>query len=116
MKRLIGCIFAILVLIFSVSCTTLIKGNVMESSNIKFIMIAEILEVDDKILVDVKESQYAFGEYLLITHENTIFLNCSGETINKSELKKGDIIEVYYNGQVMLSLPPQVVAHKIKLK
>ena len=80
-----------------------------------FVLKGVVRSVDEKIEVEVIESDYAFGTYLVITSENTDFIANDGAKINKSDIKNGDIIEITYNGQTMLSLPPQIVAHKIKV-
>lgn len=83
--------------------------------NEEFILKAKVLSVGDKIEVEVIESDYAFGVYLVITSNETEFLNASNAVINKNDLKTNSVIEITYGGQVMMSLPPQIVAKKIKV-
>ena len=87
-----------------------------EQNNADITMVAEILEISDTILVDVKESDIAFGVYTLIPAESVKYFSCDGSKIAKNDLKVGDLIEVKYSGQVMLSIPPQVVAYSITVK
>ena len=86
-----------------------------EGSSQAFVLKAIVSTVGEKIEVEIIESDYAFGTYLVITSDNTDFIGKDGSKINKSDLKSGDTVEITYNGQTMLSLPPQIVAHKIKV-
>lgn len=103
--------FAILTIIicsiFNISCV-----NTGED----FKMIAEVINLGEKIEVEVLESDVAYGNYLVIISNETDFKTIIGEKIEKQDLNVGDIIEIYYGGQVMMSYPPQIVAKKIVLK
>lgn len=87
----------------------------MVEENNKVEMTAIIIEIEERLLVDVLQSEYAFGEYLLLLNNATIFYNKVGEKISKNQLRVGDKIKVKYSGQVMLSIPPQVVAYEIEV-
>ena len=63
--------------------------------------------------IEVIESDYAFGIYWVIVPNSTPILDKNGDNIQLSSLKEGDIIKVTYNGQTMMSYPPQIVALKI---
>ena len=63
--------------------------------------------------IEVIESDYAFGIYWVIVPDNTPILDKNGDNIQLSSLKEGDIVKVTYNGQTMMSYPPQIVALKI---
>ena len=76
-------------------------------------MVAEIVNLGTKIEVAVLQSEYTFGNHLVITSDATDFIGRNGEKITKSDLKVGDKVEILYGGQVMMSLPPQIVASKI---
>ena len=80
-----------------------------------FVLKAIVTTVGEKIEVEVIESDYAFGTYLVITGEQTEFLDVNGNKISKNNLVSGNVIEITYGGQVMMSLPPQIVASKIKI-
>ena len=82
--------------------------------NETFVMRAEIENIEDKITVKVYESEYADGTYLIIYGESTVFSTSDASSISVSDLKAGDKIEITYNGQVMMSYPPQVAAIEIK--
>ena len=80
-----------------------------------FVLKAVVNTVTDRLEVEVIESDYAFGVYWVLVNENTKFENSEGETINLSDVKPGDTIEITYGGQVMMSYPPQIVAQKVTL-
>lgn len=63
--------------------------------------------------IEVIESDYAFGIYWVIVPNSTPILDKNGDNIQLSSLKEGDIVKVTYNGQTMMSYPPQIVALKI---
>lgn len=75
-----------------------------------FVMIAKITRIDEKILVEVIESKYASGAYLVLTSSDTLFYDKNGNEIKRGQIKAGDIVILTYTGQVMLSLPPQIIA------
>lgn len=76
-------------------------------------MTASVSEVGEYIAVEVLESEYTFGTHWVITSEKTCFLDNRGREIQREEIKPGDTVEILYNGQVMLSYPPKIVARKI---
>ena len=114
MKRIFSII--ILVLTLGVFCSCRGGSDDNSSTDEGFKMIAEIKLVGEKIEVDVIEAEYADGAYLIITSELTDFVDESGKKIDKGDLKEGDKVEITYNGQVMMSIPPQVAALKIVIK
>jgi hypothetical protein len=82
----------------------------------EFILKAIVKEIqNDRIVVEVIESDYAFGIYHILTFDTTKYLNANGSLINRSNIKIGDTIELTYSGQTMLSYPPQVVAYSIRI-
>ncbi len=89
------------------------KEEKMDNQSVQ--MIAKVLKNDDVFLVDVIESEYTFGEYILIVNDTTTISDKKGNKIKKTDLTVGDKIKVSYSGQVMLSYPPQVVAYKIEV-
>lgn len=101
------------ILAFNLMACNVNKGEEMDQSNIKVSFIAEIISIEENILVNVLESQYTSGEHILIITDKTQYLDSDGNKIEKSNLNVGDKIKVDYSGQVMLSYPPQVVAYII---
>ena len=80
-----------------------------------FVLKAVVNAVTDRLEVEVIESDYAFGVYWVLINENTKFGNKDSKTISLSDVKPGNTIEITYNGQTMLSYPPQIVAWKVTL-
>ena len=78
-------------------------------------MVASITEISDRITVEVLESPYTFGTHWVITAPSTEYYAKDGRLISRSDLKVGDKVEILYSGQVMMSLPPQIVAAKISV-
>ena len=76
-------------------------------------MTATITALGEKIEVNVIESDYASGIYWVITSNETAYLDAKGKEITRNDLQVGDTVEILYSGQVMMSLPPQIVALKI---
>ena len=80
------------------------------------IMTARIEAMGEKIRVMVTESEYTWGPHLVITTDKTKYYAPNGTEISRDKLTNGRIVEITYSGQVMLSNPPQIVAHKITVK
>lgn len=88
------------------------SGEGEGGADVKVKMTATVDELGEKITVTVIESEYAYGVYWVITG-NDEFYNKNGEKISRDEICVGDTVEIIYNGQVMMSYPPQIVARKI---
>ena len=82
----------------------------------EFTMTAEVRGIDEKIEVEVIRAEYATGPYLIITSDKTKFTDSDGGKITRADISVGDTIEIIYGGQVMMSYPPQIVAHEIVRK
>jgi len=78
-----------------------------------FEMTATVLELGEKILVNVTEAEYAEGHYLVILSDTIEILDALGGKLEKADLAVGNTVKIEYNGQVMMSIPPQIVATKI---
>ena len=81
-----------------------------------FIMSARVKSLGEKLLVEVIESPYADGEYVVNTSPTTNVITADGAAAFLSDIKVGDTIEITYTGQVMLSLPAQIIALEIVIK
>lgn len=82
----------------------------------KVMMTAEIKSVSDRIEVEVIDGEYEVsGIFWVIVADFTEIYGANGSEILPSDLKAGDKIQINYNGQVMMSYPPQIVAHEIKV-
>jgi len=104
--------FAILPMLFS--CKAEDNDKIDDETN-EFKMLAIVKNVSEYLEVEVIESDYAFGEYWVITPQETEFFDSNGNKISRSDLKAGDKIEISYSGQVMMSYPPKIVAHSVRL-
>ena len=82
----------------------LYKGKIVSNENTRYIE------------VEIIDSQIAFGKYLVLVDAATVYQDSEGNEITRDDLKVDDVIEISFSGQVMMSLPPQIYAHKITLK
>ena len=103
--------FAILPLLFSCKSENENKGDEKQ----EFKLLAIVKNVGERLEVEVIESDYAFGEYWVLTHEETEYSDKGGNEISREDLKPEQKIEITYGGQVMMSYPPQIVASEIKI-
>ena len=124
MKRIIALILNIVALALCMGCLFSCGNNEQpegeqpngDKPGSGFSMIATVDDVGEKIKVNVIEAKYTSGVHLVITNSYTEFYGKDGKAIAKSDLKVGDTVEILYSGQVMMSLPPQIVAAKITVK
>ena len=116
MKKLILLSLLLLLPLLLLSCDEAETPEEEPPANTGVQMTAKILAMGDKIEVEVLESPYADGVYHVITSDATTYLNKDGQTIAKSDLALGDTVIISYSGQVMMSIPPQIVATKIALQ
>ena len=79
-------------------------------------MRAVIRAINEKIEVDVLESEYTSGVHWVLTNNSTVFLNPDGELLSREDLCVGDTVRILYSGQIMLSYPPQIVALEITVE
>ena len=113
MKKYIVVLAFVLLACLLFACS--VDGEVENVEGVK--MTAVIKALNENIEVEVIEGEYgASGIYWVkISSDATIF-DSNGARITKSNLKVGDVIEITYSGQVMLSYPPQIVALQIQIK
>ena len=93
------------------SCEQPDEYELPEGANVS--MIARIDKIDEKLEVMVKESEYTYGTHLVITSDSTQYIGKDGQKITRDDLRAAQVVEILYNGQVMLSYPPQIVALRI---
>ena len=96
-------------------CISLLFSCSEGGADTEFKMKATVTALGEKLEVDVTEAEYAEGTYWIIVSDTTEILNGEGKKIIRDEISVGDEITITYNGQVMMSLPPQVAALKIQL-
>ena len=114
-KKLLGLLLACLTLTPLLSCFDPTEAPEGDTPSDAFSMKATILNIGDRIEVDVTEAEYAEGLYWVITSDATVYLDRDGGRITRSDLKAGDEIEIRYSGQVMMSYPPQIAAAHIRI-
>ena len=92
------------------------KGGAPEGENESGIrLVAEVIEIEDGILVNVTESEYVAGVYRLIITPTTEIRDSQGHEIATDTIKVGDLIEAVISLQTMMSYPPQAVVFSIKI-
>ena len=83
----------------------------------EFVLKAIVKKVEnDRIVVEIIESDYAFGVYHILTFDTTKYYNKNGSQITRQGIMVGDTVEITYSGQTMLSYPPQIVGYSIRIK
>jgi hypothetical protein len=109
-KKILALVIAILTLLLA-GCHGGDTTPITENFHLKAIVKSN--DGGDRLEVEVIESDYAFGIYIVHT-SNAAFINAEGEAISPSDIQVGDTVEITYSGQVMMSYPPQIVALKVK--
>lgn len=83
------------------------------ASDDQITMTATVKSIDDGITVEVIESGYAAGTYVIYTTESTLITDSIGNSITVSDISVGDTLYIEYEGAVTLSLPPKTTATSI---
>ena len=79
-------------------------------------MTATVLNVTDRLEVDVIEGEYgASGIFWVNVSSETAITDQGGAKLTLADIKAGSTVEIKYGGQVMMSYPPQIVAKSIIL-
>ena len=106
----------ILALLGAIGIGTLALGG-CQGNGEKFIMRAEITDkAEGELLVEVIEAPHGnSGPFFVIVSDETPVYGPEGEKISLSALAVGDILEITYGGQVMMSYPPKIAARSIRL-
>lgn len=86
-------------------------GTVMN----EYILKATVCSVGDVLTVEVIESDYAFGTYIVLISDSTVYESATGDTLSLTDISIGDTVEITYGGQVMMSYPPQIVGKRVRL-
>ena len=111
MKKL-KCLLILCLAIFLSSCYLKTTSDI---NNGERYMVATIKRVAEKIEVEVETTQVFYGEYWVITGEETKYFDINGNAILREDLKEGDKIKIDFPGQVMMSFPPQIFALSITI-
>ena len=105
----------ILALLGAVSLGTLALDGCHEGRE-EFTMRAEITEVmEGELLVEVISAPHGnSGPFFVIAPAETPVLDKDGEKSSVTSLEVGNIIDITYGGQVMMSYPPKIAAIRIE--
>ena len=79
-------------------------------------LVGEVTAVNGGIDIIAEETEFTSGPYHILVNDNTKFVFENGQNASISDVKAGNKIEIIFNGQVMLSYPPQIAAQKIVIK
>lgn len=110
MKKLSLCILIGAILLLLSACN---KNDPLPES---FTLTATVTELGEKIAVEIIEAPYEnSGVFLVITPNDTVYLNSDGGEISREDISVGDRVEITYGGQVMMSYPAQIVASRIQI-
>lgn len=118
MKRILRIALSILAILIAGACLfscTADADNGGEKPGDRVKMVASVTELGEKITVEVIESEYTFGTHWVLTAPSTEYYAKDGTRISRTDIKVGDKVEILYSGQVMMSLPPQIVAARISV-
>lgn len=94
------------------------KGVEEKNENGEFIFTGKVISVSDPyhIEMEIIGSEIAFGIYWVNVSSQTEYVGADSVPINREDIKVGDVIEVVFSGQVMMSYPPRISAQKIIVK
>ena len=114
MKKLFNAIILVAVALLLFSCAPTENSPDDQPAEYKLRGVVENL-ANKYVDIRITEAQYATGTYRILLDDTTKIYDKSGKSVSASAIQKGDSLEVTYNGQVMRSIPPQVVALKITI-
>ena len=86
-----------------------------EAGENEFFLEGIVKDNAEHLEIEVINSDYAFGIYWVLISPETKIYSENGDAISIKDIEKGDVLKIVYGGQVMLSYPPQIVAHKIRV-
>ena len=92
-------------------------GNEEKNERGEYVFKGEVTDISNNrhIEMEIIDSNIAFGTYLALTDNGTLYFDSNGSAIARENIKVGDVIEVVFSGQVMQSFPPKIYAQKIYL-
>lgn len=120
MSKKIFAVAILVMMLFAIGCQPAENNNGIEEKNAKgeYVFKGEVTNVSEKkyIVMEIIDSDIAFGTYHVLVGVTTTFFHMDDSAASRDEIKVGDIIEVAFSGQVMMSYPPQIYAQKIYIQ
>ena len=92
-----------------------IKNSAIKLENSEVVYRGKVTNLGDKYALEIEivDSTIAFGPYRVLIGDATTFYGVNGEEISREDIELGDLIEVVFSGQVMMSYPPQIAAKRV---
>ncbi len=112
MKRFIG----LILMMISLGALCACDGGNSGTADGEFKMKATVTALGEKMEISVTEAEYAEGIYWVVISDSTGIYDGEGNRIDYRDISIGDTVTVSYNGQVMMSYPPQVAAITVRLE
>ncbi len=117
MRKTALIIFLALVLLTFCSCEN--EKNGEDSSTLppsEYTLVGTVTAKSTRIELNADETEIMSGPYSVIINDQTEFCYANGASATLDSVEIGDRVEITYNGQVMLSYPAQIVAHRVVIK
>ena len=112
--RILVSILALSLLLVSICACQAEEDAVGEFPKDGFFMTARVIAINDRVEVEVIESEYISGLVWVNTNEDTLVLDENGQKTDVFALAADDVIRIAYSGQVMMSYPAQIVGNAIQ--
>ena len=92
-----------------------IKNSSIKLEDGEVVYRGKVTNLGDKTALEIEivDSTIAFGPYRVLIGNSTTFYGLDGEEISREDIELGDLIEVVFSGQVMMSYPPQIAAKRV---
>ena len=119
MKKGLLLLFVILLFCSLSSCNLPTEGgsgNDSETPTDPATISGTVTAVNSRIEMLADETEIASGPYSVIITDTTDFYFANGDKAAIDNVNIGQKVEITFNGQVMLSYPAQIVAHKVVIK
>ena len=92
-----------------------IKNSAIKLEDNEVVYRGKVTNLGDRNGLEMEsvDSTIAFGTYRVLIGDSTTFYGVNGEEIDRETIELGDVIEVVFSGQVMMSYPPQIAAKRV---
>lgn len=92
------------------------SGNENENPTDTATISGTVTAVTSRIEILADETEISSGPYSVIITDDTDFYFANGAKAAIDDVDIGQKVEITFSGQVMLSYPAQIVAHKVVIK